>query len=150
MSLAAVLSLGMSCSEPRRVQPNVATPAPKVKPAPTAPTLAPALPEPGRDVERLGPDITPPRLINNVRPHVPEAIRKLKVAPGPFLYAIVVDKAGIVRDLKPVRVPAPTPPYDALDRSIRDAIIQWRYQPAEKAGRPVAVQVIVEVKVEVR
>ena len=150
ISLAVVLILGMACSAPRHSQPNVATSVPEVKPAPTVPTPVPALPTPGRGVERIGPGITPPRLINDIRPHVTEALRALKLAPRPFLYAIVVDQAGCVRDLTPVRVPAPTPPYDVLDRSFREAIMQWRYQPAEKAGRPVAVQVIVEVNVEVQ
>ncbi|MBZ5588202.1 MAG: energy transducer TonB [Acidobacteriia bacterium] len=114
------------------------------------PTPGPPLPALTAVFEYLGPDITPPRLVNNIQPQFPEDLRGINVTPRPFIYTIVVDQEGNVRNLKPTRVPAPTPPYDALDRCFREAILQWRYRPAEKAGRPVAVQLTVSANVEVR
>ena len=150
ISVAAVLCLGMSCSSPQASQPNQTTPASSVKSGPTMPTPGPPFPALTAVFEYLGPDITPPRLVNNIQPQFPEELRGIKVTPRPFIYTIVVDQEGNVRNLKPTRVPAPTPPYDALDRCFREAILQWRYRPAEKAGRPVAVQLTVSANVEVR
>lgn len=57
-----------------------------------------------------------------------------------MLLALTVDKQGLVRDVHVTRS------LDKrLDQNAIDAVKQWKFKPAVKDGKPVAVRTSVEV-----
>lgn len=89
----------------------------------------------------LGPDITPPRVIKQVNPHY-SGVR----AVGSLTIALVVTSKGLPKD--PRVVPGPDKDRDdkALDQSAVDAVKEWRFAPAQKNGKPIAVRVSVQLR----
>ena len=86
----------------------------------------------------LGPGVTPPRIIKQVAPRR-TTNRGVRVV-GSVTVALVVSSKGIPKDVRIVKG------LDKdVDQSTLDAVEQWRFDPAQKDGKPVAVRVSVEV-----
>src|SRR6266496_147077 len=83
--------------------------------------------------------IQAPRVINNVDPEYSEAARKA-MTEGTELLSVLVDANG-----KPQNVKVLTPLGYGLDENAVSAVKTWRFDPATKDGKPVAVQLMVEV-----
>jgi periplasmic protein TonB len=90
-------------------------------------------------VVKPGRGVTAPRVIHSVDPDYDKASRKAKVQ-GVAVLSVLVTESGEPRDLKIVRSLNP-----ALDRKAIEAVMQWKFAPATKDGRPAASRVNVEV-----
>ena len=81
-----------------------------------------------------GGDVSPPKLIYKVDPS--------RVAgTGTVLLELVVSSKGLPRDLRVIESVG-----KALDSSAIEAVKQWRFEPARKNDKPVAVRVTVEIR----
>lgn len=87
----------------------------------------------------LGPDITPPRVIKQVNPHYPtdRGVRPV----GSVLIALVVTSKGLPKDPRVVKGLDPE-----LDQSAVEAVKEWRFAPAQKNGKAVAVRASVQIQ----
>jgi TonB family protein len=94
----------------------------------------------GGGVYRPGSGIEPPRLLREVKPDYTEEAR-LRRLEGEVILEIVVRRDGTVGDITVVRALA-----GGLNERAMQAVRQWRFAPARRAGTP--VDVIVEVAVE--
>ena len=94
-------------------------------------------PAPG--VEKVRGSIRPPRAIYYPEPEFAEAARAAGYQ-GICTLSLVVGADGIPREVKVVG-----PLGMGLDEKAVEAVQKWRFDPAVKAGRPVAVQIAVEV-----
>jgi TonB family protein len=72
-------------------------------------------------------------------PEYSESARKAKIR-GTVQLAVAIDATGVAHI---VRVVKPLEP--GLDQNAVEAIEKWRFTPATKDGKPVAVQMEVEV-----
>ncbi|HWC16858.1 MAG TPA: energy transducer TonB [Terriglobales bacterium] len=93
----------------------------------------------GTPVYHTGCGIAPPRVIYQVAPDYSERARKKKIS-GTVIISVVVDTKGAVRDVKVERVLEAS-----LDEQAIAAIKQWKFEPATRDGKPVAVQVSIEI-----
>ena len=87
----------------------------------------------------LGPGITPPRVAKQVNPSYPtnRGVR----ATGSVIIALVVSSKGLPKNPHIVKG------IDKdLDQSAVDAVKQWRFVPAQKDGKPVAVRISLEIQ----
>jgi|SRR5215469_4426907 len=89
----------------------------------------------------VGPGVSPPRAIFTPDPDYPLSVRKGKhKIQGTCVLGLVVDEQGMVRDVHIIRS------LDKrLDQNAVDAVNQWKFKPATKEGKPVAVRTSVEV-----
>jgi len=94
----------------------------------------------GGGVYKVGGGISAPQAISAPDPDYTEEARKAKKQ-GTCVLWLIVDAAGRPRDIKVVRGLGL-----GLDAKALDAVRQWRFQPALKDGRPVDVQISVEVE----
>jgi periplasmic protein TonB len=87
----------------------------------------------------LGPGVTPPRIIKQVNPHysTDRGVRPV----GSVIIGLVVSSKGLPKD-----------PYvvkgldKVLDQSAVDAVKEWRFSPAQKDGKAVAVRISVQIE----
>lgn len=86
----------------------------------------------------LGDGIKPPRLVHEVNPDY-SGVRGVRVK-GSVEIAVVVTSQGVPKDPHVVASLHPD-----VDRCAVEAIKQWRFAPAQKDGKPVAVRVTIEV-----
>jgi len=89
---------------------------------------------------RVGNGVSPPRVI--IQPE-PEYSEKARVAgyEGICTLALIVEADG-----KPSHIRVVNPLGMGLDEKTIEAVRNWRFQPALKNGKPVAVQIAVEVE----
>ncbi|HME31589.1 MAG TPA: energy transducer TonB [Terriglobales bacterium] len=87
----------------------------------------------------LGPVIRPPRALSIADPKYSETARKAKIN-GTVVVALAINEKGGVDAVKVVRHLEP-----GLDQNAMDAARQWEFAPATKDGKPVAVQMNVEM-----
>jgi len=87
----------------------------------------------------LGPEITPPRVIKQVNPHhsMDHGVRPV----GSVTIALIVTSKGLPKDPHVVKGLD-----QELDQSAVDAVKDWRFAPAQKNGKPVAVRVSVQIQ----
>lgn len=86
-------------------------------------------------VYELGPGMTAPKVIKQVTPRS-QGVRIV----GTVTVVLVVGSTGVPRD---VRV---SKGLDKdLDRSTVEAVEQWRFEPAKKDGKPIAVRVSLDI-----
>ncbi len=90
-------------------------------------------------VYELGDDIKPPRITHQVSPDY-SRIRGIRVK-GSVEVALVVSSQGTPKDPRVVQSLDPD-----VDRCAVDAIRQWRFSPAQKDGKPVAVKLTIEMQ----
>jgi TonB family protein len=90
-------------------------------------------------VYRIGKDVSAPVLISKVEPEYTKAARKAKIAGTVHLSAIIT-KNGHARKVHVTKGIDP-----GLNANAVKAITQWRFHPAMRKGKPVAVHVNIEV-----
>ncbi len=103
------------------------------------PTPAPGQDSDDETVYDLGPGITPPRVIKQTAPLYPDG--RGVSASGSVLIGLVVSSKGLPKDphiLKGVD--------KDLDQSAVDAVKEWRFAPAQKDGKAIAVRVSLQIK----
>lgn len=88
-------------------------------------------------------DLLPPEVIQKVEPDYPLDAREQRLE-GKVILQIVVGEDGSVTDVKVLRS------IELLDQAAVEAVRQWKYKPATKAGRPVPVYVTVTVNFRLR
>jgi protein TonB len=93
----------------------------------------------GGGVYHVGGGISAPQAVATPDPEYTEEARRSKTQ-GTCVLWLIVDAAGKPRDIKVIHGLG----Y-GLDAKAIDAVRQWRFQPALKDGRPVDVQISVEV-----
>jgi periplasmic protein TonB len=89
--------------------------------------------------DRVGDGVTAPKAIYNPNPDYTDRARKKKIQ-GSVVLSIVVTDGGNVRDAKVV-----AGVDKDLDRQAIRTVSAWRFEPATKDGKPVAVRIKVEV-----
>ncbi len=94
----------------------------------------------GGGVYKVGGGISAPQAISSPDPDYTEEARMAKKQ-GTCVLWLIVDAAGHPRDIKVVRGLGL-----GLDAKALEAVRQWRFQPALKDGKPVDVQISVEVE----
>ncbi len=93
----------------------------------------------GDGVYQIGGEVSQPVPIYKIEPEYSEEARKAKYS-GTVLLSVVIDANGNTRDIHVVR-----PLGLGLDEKAIEAVSKWRFRPAMKGGRAVAVQAQVEV-----
>jgi periplasmic protein TonB len=93
----------------------------------------------GGGVYKVGGGISAPQAISTPDPEYTEEARNAKTQ-GTCILWLIVDDHGNPRDIRVVRGLG-----HGLDAKAIEAVKQWRFQPAEKDGHPVNVQISVEV-----
>jgi periplasmic protein TonB len=94
----------------------------------------------GGGVYKVGAGISAPQAISSPDPDYTEEARRAKKQ-GTCVLWLIVDSAGRPRDIRVVRGLGL-----GLDAKALEAVRQWRFQPALKDGKPVDVQISVEVE----
>lgn len=93
----------------------------------------------GGGVYHVGGGISAPQAVSTPDPEYTEEARQAKTQ-GTCILWLIVDAQGHTRDVRVVRGLG-----HGLDAKAIDAVRQWRFQPSMKDGRPVDVQISVEV-----
>jgi len=93
----------------------------------------------GGGVFRVGGGVSAPRAIDTPDPEYSEEARKAKYQ-GTVVLWLIVDPSGHPKDIKISRSLGM-----GLDQKAIEAVKRWKFEPAMKDGRPVAVQINVEV-----
>jgi len=93
----------------------------------------------GGGVFRVGGGVSPPRVIYQPEPEYSEEARKAKYQ-GTCVLWLVVGADGRPRDVKVTRSLGL-----GLDEKAIETVRTWKFEPAMKDGKPVAVQISVEV-----
>ncbi|MBL8214757.1 MAG: TonB family protein [Bryobacterales bacterium] len=91
------------------------------------------------EVFKLGPDVTPPKLVKKSEPKFSKQAEEVGLEGTVILEVVVTDK-GVPSQLRVVR-----PLGYGLDEEAMAAVKKWRFAPGEKAGRPVNVLATIEV-----
>jgi periplasmic protein TonB len=91
------------------------------------------------DLDHVRPDVTAPKAVYTPNPDYTDRARKKKIH-GPVVLSIVVTDKGNVRDAKVV-----AGVDKDLDKQAMRTVSTWRFEPATKDGKPVAVRLKVEV-----
>ena len=87
---------------------------------------------------KLGPDMSPLRLVHQVQPEYPDVARQARVE-GTVLLDAVIAPDGTVSHLDVISGP------EALVPAATDAVRWWRYEPYLIDGKPAAVETTVAV-----
>lgn len=93
----------------------------------------------GGGVYQIGGEVSQPVPIYKIEPEYSEEARKAKYS-GTVLLSVVIDANGNTRDIRITR-----PLGLGLDEKAIEAVSKWRFRPAMKGGKPVAVQAQIEV-----
>ncbi|HKV80485.1 MAG TPA: energy transducer TonB [Candidatus Sulfotelmatobacter sp.] len=88
---------------------------------------------------KIGKGVKPPRVLYQQEPEFTDPARKAKYQ-GVMTMGLIVDKEG-----HPYNIHILSPVGAGLDAKAVHAVETWKFQPAEKDGEPVAVQIAVEV-----
>jgi TonB family protein len=94
----------------------------------------------GGGVFRVGGGVSAPKVLYNPDPEYSEEARKAKHQ-GSCTLALIVGPDGKTRDIKVLRSLGL-----GLDEKAIEAVSTWKFEPAQKDGRPVAVAINVEVQ----
>ncbi len=87
----------------------------------------------------LGPGVSPPRVIKQTSPQYPNG-RGVR-ASGSVLIGLIVSSQGLPKD------PHILKSLDKdLDQSAIEAVKQWRFAPAQKDGKAIAVRVSLQIE----
>jgi len=88
----------------------------------------------------VGGEVSEPKIVHRVKPNWESVPREKRFQRGPIVVKSVITVGGAVRD--PVVVSEPQPNLDPIFVA---ALKQWKYEPARKNGKPVAVFLVVTV-----
>jgi TonB family protein len=101
-------------------------------------------------IYHVGQGVTPPRAVHTVDPRFSDKARRKKVQ-GVCVVSLVVDPAGKPQKIHILRSLADRQPANLrsaaleLDRNAMRAVSQYRFAPAIFQGKPVPVEIAVEV-----
>lgn len=99
----------------------------------------PSAGEADEKVYDLGPDVSPPRVTKQVSPNY-KAARGVRLE-GSVTVALIVSSQGVPREVRVIKG------LDKdVDQSAVDAVRQWRFAPARKDDKPIAVRVSLEIE----
>lgn len=99
-----------------------------------------SVPQPTGPISRIIPsEMSPPHPTYQPDPDYSDEARKAKYQ-GTILIYLVIDVSGMTRDLQILR-----PLGLGLDEKAVAAVSTWKFEPAQKDGKPVAVAINVEV-----
>lgn len=102
-------------------------------------SATPTIAESQDEVEKVDGEVSRPVLRSKVEPEYTEEARAARIE-GAVVLSLVVGKEGVPYNIHVVRS------LDAgLDLKAIQAVLQWRFQPAQKHGKPVAVRAQAEV-----
>ena len=87
----------------------------------------------------LGSDVTPPKPVYRPNPEYVDKARREKIN-GAVKRSMIVTTEGKVRDVKVIKSLDP-----GLDKQAIAAVRTWKFEPATRAGKPVAVHLKTEV-----
>jgi TonB family protein len=90
-------------------------------------------------IARIGHGVTPPRVVSRHDPNFSDAARGAKFQ-GTAVLMLVVNTSGVPTNIRVVN-----PLGLGLDEKAVEAVENWRFQPSEKDGTPVAVEIAVQV-----
>ncbi|MGZ7027887.1 MAG: energy transducer TonB [Terriglobales bacterium] len=93
----------------------------------------------GGGIFKVGGGVSAPRALSTPDPEYSEEARKAKYQ-GTVVLWLIVDQSGHPQQVKVARSLGM-----GLDQKAIEAVRQWKFEPAMKDGRPVAVQINVEV-----
>ena len=96
-------------------------------------------PNPARPIFYVGKGVSPPRTQSSPEPEFSEAARRTKYQ-GVVTLGLIVTEKGTPSDIHIL-----SPLGAGLDAKAVHAVEKWKFEPAEKDGQPVAVQIAVEV-----
>ena len=112
------------------------------------------------DLSKVGGDVSPPKLIHSVSPKFPEAARKLRLQ-AKVLVNLYVGIDGKPTNVHAVRTiffdshghttsePASPAVRQELEATATDATNQYRFKPAMQNGKPVRVELNVEIPYQI-
>jgi TonB family protein len=140
-----------TAATPTLAPPPSATPA---QSTPAAPAKAPCSNPDAAGKFHIGCGVTPPVVIHSVEPKYPEEARAQKLSTGGVVVALVVDTNG-----NPTDVHVKNSKVDKVDKSARsveqllednmvDAVRQYKFKPATFQGKPVPIELNVEVNID--
>jgi TonB family protein len=109
------------------------------KTPPPPPTLTVVVNGVSEPVYKVRDGVKPPRATYSPDPEFSEEARRQKVQ-GAVLLDIIVTSAG-----KPERIKVVQGRGYGLDEKAVEAVSQWKFKPATKDGKPVSVEIAVEV-----
>jgi TonB family protein len=92
-----------------------------------------------QNVVRIGPGVTPPRLLSKIEPEYSFEAREAHVQ-GTVVFQIVVDENG-----RPAEISVLSPLGFGLDERAQAAIEKWSFAPGAKEGRAVKVLATIDV-----
>ena len=92
----------------------------------------------------LASDVTPPKPIHIQKPGYGDRARKLRIQ-GKVMLGCIVNSQGLPKRITVIEGLEPE-----LDSSAVGALRQWRFQPATKQNKPLAVRIRVEFEFGVR
>ena len=96
-------------------------------------------PSEAEKVYHVGDDgVKPPRVIHQVDPSYDEASRKAKLN-GHVVLTFIVTPDGKPRDIRVVKSLSP-----GLDQKSIEAVSKWKFTPATKDGKPIAIEIQAE------
>ena len=94
-----------------------------------------------KTVYKIGKDVSAPKLLSSVPPEFPESARKDKSKfDGTCLVNLVVNESGMPQDVHITRSLSPD-----FDANAIKAVEQYKFSPAMREGKPVAVSLNIEV-----
>ena len=96
--------------------------------------------EPDEPVFDLGAGITPPKVVHQVNPKADSGGKGFRIS-GTVLIGLIVNSRGI-----PVNVHVVKSIDKEIDQTAVEAVQEWRFDPARRDGKPVAVRVTVEIR----
>jgi len=91
-------------------------------------------------VYELGPGITPPRVTKQVNPKYSESSRGVRVT-GLIRIEVIVSSDGAPKNPRVIKGIE-----DEIDRAAVEALKQWRFAPARKDNKAIAVRVVIEIE----
>jgi TonB family protein len=102
--------------------------------------VIPAQDESDEPIVTMGPGVTAPRVTHQVSPSPDSGAAGFRLS-GTVLIGLVVSSKGLPKNVHVVRS------LDKdLDKNAVEAVGQWRFDPATKEGKPVAVRITVEIR----
>jgi TonB family protein len=120
-----------------------------------APPPTSSVPEPNASgTYSVGHGVTPPKLLHNAEPQYSREARKKKLS-GVSLVNLIVDAQGNPRNVHIARSMADSTPRKlrkaalSLDQQALEAVQQYQFSPATLQGKPVPVEINVEVNFQI-
>lgn len=89
-------------------------------------------------------DITPPRLVTRVNPTYPAAAREKRIE-GLVILVLAIDDKGNVTGVS-VKEGIEGEEGKSLEQAATEAVKQWKWEPAQKGGKPVSTNYTVTIK----